>query len=170
VVALVLLWSGPGQAQVVPESRLKAAIVSKLPQFVEWPTASTDTRSSLDICVASPDPFGADLTALVADEAVGQRRLATRIVASPADVATCHVLFLPSHGTTPHPLLAAALNRPILTVGDSPRFLDEGGIIALRVIDGRVRFDIDDIAARRVGLKISSQLLRLAVNVRGGGS
>lgn len=170
MVALALACSGPSQAQVVPESRLKAAIVSKLPQFVEWPAASLESRSSLDICVAAPDPFGPDLTALVADESVGPRRLATRVVASAADVTGCQVLFLPSHGTTPHPLLAAALNRPILTVGDSPRFLDEGGIIALRVNDGRVRFDIDDTTARRVGLKISSQLLRLAVSVRGGGS
>jgi hypothetical protein len=148
---------------------LQAAILSKLPQFVEWP-AAVSGGSSLDICVAPPDPFGQDLSTLIAGETVGSRRLNTRPVTSAADIAGCDVLYLPSRGNAPHPLLAPASTRPILTVGDAPGFLQDGGIIALRVVDGRVRFEIDDNAARRVGLKISSQLLRLAVSVHGGAS
>jgi hypothetical protein len=144
--------------------------VSKLPQFVEWPEPVLEGRSSFDICVAAPDPFGSDLSALVADETVAQRRLVTRVVSSPADVAACHVLFLPSRGSGPHPLLAAAVNRPVLTVGDGPAFLDQGGMIALRVVNGRVRFDVNVDNARRAGLRISSQLLNLALTVRGGRS
>jgi hypothetical protein len=165
----LLLCPGHSQAQVVPESRLKAAIVSKLPQFVEWPEEVLAGRSSYDICVAPPDPFGPDLAALVTDEAVGQRRLVARVVGTPAEVASCHILFLPSAGETPHPLLTATANHPILTVGDAPTFLDQGGMIALRVVDGRMRFDIDVATARRAGLRISSQLLKLAITVRGGG-
>ena len=37
----------------------------------------------------------------------------------------------------------------------------------LRLVDGRVRFDVNVGAAERVGVRFSSQLLRLAVNVRG---
>ena len=43
-----------------------------------------------------------------------------------------------------------------------------GGMVALRVVGGRLRFDIDAAAARKAGLRISSQLLRLALSVRGG--
>jgi hypothetical protein len=56
-----------------------------------------------------------------------------------------------------------------LTVGDERGFVDEGGMIALRVVDGRVRFDVNVTAARRAGLRLSSQLLQLAMSVRGGG-
>jgi hypothetical protein len=64
-------------------------------------------------------------------------------------------------------LLQTAASRPVLTVSDDPHFLDQGGIVQLRVVQGRLRFDIDAGAAKRVGLQISSQLLRLAVSVRG---
>jgi hypothetical protein len=57
---------------------------------------------------------------------------------------------------------------PILTVGDDSRFLDEGGDIQLKIVAGRVRFEVNAAAASRVGLKISSQLLQLALAVRGG--
>ncbi len=154
----------------MPESRLKAALLSKFPQFVEWPGPAIEGRATLDVCVATPDPFGADLQDLLGGEQVNARALALRHVATAADVDGCHLLYLPDRGHGPHPLLGAAADRPVLTVSDAPNFLDDGGMVALRVVGDRVRFDIDASAARRVGLRISSQLLRLAVSVRGGRS
>ena len=57
---------------------------------------------------------------------------------------------------------------PILTIGETGRFLDDGGIIKLRIVERRVRFDVNAAAADRVGMRISSQLLRLALEVRMG--
>ena len=52
--------------------------------------------------------------------------------------------------------------------GRRPRSLvDDGGIVRLRSVDGRIRFDIDVAAAQRAGLRVSSQLLQLALTVRG---
>ena len=65
-------------------------------------------------------------------------------------------------------LLDTVANLPILTVGDQPNFCQRGGIINLLVLDGRVRFEIDLSRARRSGLKMDSQLLRLASKVYGG--
>ncbi len=79
------------------------------------------------------------------------------------------MLFLPSRASGRHPLLDDARSRPILTIGDDDRFLDDGGIIRLRVVEGRVRFDVNAAAAQQAGLRISSQLLQLALSVRGGG-
>ena len=152
----------------VPESRLKAALISKFPQFVEWPDSSVDGRATIDVCVATPDPFGSDLEELLTGERLNGRPLVVRHVSAAADVDGCHLLYLPSHGRGRHPLLGAAANHPVLTVSDAPNFLDNGGMVALRVVGGRLRFDIDAAAARQAGLRISSQLLRLALSVRGG--
>ena len=148
--------------------RLKAAVLSKFPQFVEWPAAALDGRTTVDICIATPDPFGQDLPDLVAGQTLNGRPFAAREVAREEDLDGCQVLYLPPRaprGTDP--LLLRARSLPILTVGDGPRFLDDGGIVALRVVDGRVRFDINATAAQRAGLRMSSQLLRLALSVRG---
>jgi len=165
-VALLVCTVGL-RAEVVPERRLKAAIVSKFPQFVEWPDAAVEGRKTIDVCVAAPDPFGTDLQDLVSGEELNGRTLALRRVDAPSQVSDCHVLFLPARSGARRTLLAAATHLPVLTVSDDPGFLDAGGIVALRVVDGRVRFEVDDGAARRVGLRISSQLLRLALSVRG---
>ena len=59
-------------------------------------------------------------------------------------------------------ILAAADGKPILTVSDLPDFALAGGMIGLKIVDNHVRFDINARIARKVGLQLSAQLLRLA--------
>jgi hypothetical protein len=149
-------------------TRVEAAFLSKFPQFVEWPSAALADRPTLDVCVANPDPFGSELDDLLAGETVYGRSIAVRRVDRARDLDGCHVLFLSRRPGRRDPLLDAARSRPILTVGDQDDFLDQGGIIRLRVVAGRVRFDVNPSAAEAVGLRISSQLLQLALTVAGG--
>ena len=62
-------------------------------------------------------------------------------------------------------VLRAVGQWPVLTVSDAPDFAAAGGIIGLRERTGRIRFDINQGAAKRAGLSLSSQLLRLADDV-----
>ena len=63
-------------------------------------------------------------------------------------------------------ILQHVQGRPILTVGDSEGFCEAGGVINLVRKERHVQFQINSDAARRAGLKISSQLLKLATIVR----
>jgi hypothetical protein len=148
---------------------LKAAFVAKFPLFATWPSETLEGRKTIDLCVARPNPFGTALGELVAGETVHDRPLAIREISAAGAIDGCHVLFVPnlSPGLR-KALLSHASSRPALTIGDYPGFLDEGGIVLLRMAGGRVRFEINAAAARRVGLQLSSQLLRLAVVVHGG--
>jgi hypothetical protein len=95
--------------------------------------------------------------------------LSLRYVDGPQALTGCHVLFVPAHAAGDRKqLMARAAALPILTVGDYPTFLNEGGIVELKMVGGRVRFEVDVSTASRVGLRLSSQLLQLALNVRGG--
>jgi hypothetical protein len=169
VIALVLALAHatPHAQRTVLESRLKAAFIAKFPQFVEWPAAAFDGRTTLDVCVAAPDPFGPDLFELVAEETLNGRPIVARRIDRDLEIDGCQVLFLPDRsGSFGARLLERAASLPILTVGDDPRFLDQGGIVAFRLVGGRVRFEVNLAAAQRVGLRVSSQLLSLAISVR----
>jgi hypothetical protein len=151
------------------EYRLKAAFLFRFPQFVEWPAAALDGRNAVEICVSRPNPFGRALDDLVAGETLNGRPLVVREIAGPAVLDGCQVLFVPAAASTSTRLLQAAAARPLLTVGESPQFLDQGGIINLRILERRVRFEVNADAAQRAGLRLSPQLLRLAIAVRGAG-
>ena len=160
VVAMLQVAHGQGTAAAPPDrltSQLQAAFVTKFPQFVEWPAPVLDGRTTLTVCVGFPDPFGSDLNELVAGETVNGKQIVARQVRNEHDLDECQVLFLPRRGSGPHPLLRRASTRPILTISDDPSFLDDGGIILLRVVEGRIRFDVDVDRRRSVSAFASAR-------------
>jgi hypothetical protein len=149
--------------------RLKAAFLSRFPQFVEWPATALAGRASLDVCVLTPSPFGTVLHDLAEGEQIAGRPLRPRVVTREG-MRDCHVLYVPAALDGRRTLLERLKGQPVLTVSDADGFLDDGGVVQLRLVGNRVRFHIDAGTAERAGLRLSAQLLRLAVSVRGGRS
>ena len=53
----------------------------------------------------------------------------------------------------------------VLTVSDQPDFAASGGMIGMIRLDNRLQFEINVGAAREAGLRVSSNLLRLARSI-----
>ncbi len=166
-LAVVCVPARPGAQSASDEYRLKAAFVYRFPQFVEWPAAAVQESRTLDICVLQPNPFGSDLEQLIAGEALSGRPLRVREVSGIDGLNGCHALFTGARSDV-RSALKAVMGRPVLTVGETDRFLDDGGAIALKVVGRRVRFEVNATNVQRAGLRISAQLLSLAAAVRGG--
>jgi hypothetical protein len=78
----------------------------------------------------------------------------------------CHLLFIcPSEKKNLSEIIDLVKNQGVLTVADTQEFLDTGGIVNFVIEDNKVRFDINLTASEKAGLKIRSQLLRLAKKV-----
>jgi hypothetical protein len=142
--------------EVPPEYRVKAAYLYNFVKYVEWPR--TD-KSSILICIAGQNPFGDVLTELIRNERVRGLPLATEVILEPR--ADCDVLFTPKTSNV-SAYLHAATGLPTLTVGETPRFLEQGGIVRFVPSGQNVRFEINPGAAERSKLRISSRLLQLA--------
>jgi len=152
------------RAQSSLEYTVKAAYLAKFAPFIDWPAdAFASPNAPLNICVLGSDPFGADLEKATAGQKDGDHPLAVRRMETLLPEAVCHILFI-HDATLADAALDALRMRPVMTVTDSG--MHAHGIISFVVIDNHVRFDIDDDAARRVGLSISSKLLTLAHAVR----
>jgi hypothetical protein len=157
-VALLVAASASLRAQSVSlEYQVKAAFLYNFVKFVEWPASAL--AGPLTICVAGRNPLGTFLDDTVRGETAGGRPIATRVILEPE--RGCHVVFVPD-GAASSAYLRASRNSPTLTVGESPSFIDTGGIISFFVDAGKVRFEINPQAAERVQLRISSRLLQLA--------
>ena len=146
-----------------PELAIKSEFVLRFPEFVEWPMTSADRRP-LSLCLSPSHPFGKNVQASVSGQPRA-RRIVVRELGADEPVRNCDVVYVAAADLS---LLDAVKDLPILTVGDHPNFCQRGGMINMLVIDGRVRFEIDLSRARRSGLKMDSQLLRLASKVYGG--
>ncbi len=154
--AIVLVASAAAGAQDVPlEYRVKAAYLFNFAKFVEWPAAP----DPITICVAGRNVFGEALSETIRGETINGRPLAIRVILEPE--AGCQIVFVP-RGAAASAYLGAARTSPSLTVGESPDFIEQGGIVNFTLEGANVRFQFDSDAAERAGLRISSRLLRLA--------
>jgi hypothetical protein len=150
-----------------PSSRayqIKAAFLFNFSQFVEWPPeAFTSDKQPLVIGVLGADPFGTSLEAITHNEIVNGHPLAIARFATVDEVKDCHILFVNMRRTeiTDEALLKLK-QRSILTVGDSPGFIRQGGIIRFVMEDNKIKLQINPEAAKTSGLTISSKLLSLA--------
>jgi len=50
----------------------------------------------------------------------------------------------------------------MLTVSDIPSFAIHGGILGLKIVENRIRFEANPAVAKKAGLRLSAQLLRHA--------
>jgi hypothetical protein len=159
--------SRPAFPQSVTKEQLEAAFIYNFAKFVQWPDQAFSTASDpLKICALGPSGVADALMAGVKDRRVAGRAVAVDIVSTPAEAEKCQVLFVSSRKQVQWGEMTGELHRaPVLTVGEVPEFTRDGGIITLALVSQQLRFVINNAAARRAGLKISSQLLSLAVRV-----
>lgn len=161
--ALASLLIGPAQAQTSQEE-VKATFVYRFVSFVSWPaTAFDDQATPVRLCVAGADPFARTLARVVADQRIGARDFEVRRIAGAADIGGCHAVYVVGDRTDA--VLRAARQRPILVITDSVSG-GERGIIHFALVEGRVRFYIDDANAAESGLGVDPRLLNLALAVR----
>jgi hypothetical protein len=121
--------------------------------------------------VVAPKAFVEALTRVIAGESIASRPLTVRAIQRPEDESACDILFIDASAKERlGGLLTAASGRPVLTVSDVPGCLDHGGMIQLLLIGNRVRFSVDLNNVQRSGIALSSELLKVAVTVRGQSS
>lgn len=170
VLALVLCLPSAGWSQVAQPSeyQIKAAFLFNFAKFVEWPPqAFANQDSPMVIGVLGENVFGDSLERAVRNKAINNHSLQFRVYHSLDEITNCHVLFISSSEEARYGKILDALNGlNVLTVSESDHFIDSGGMINFVLEDKRIRFQINNQAAQKAGLKISSKLLSLAISNR----
>jgi hypothetical protein len=160
-LAVVLaLWAVAAvRAQPLPEAQLKAEILWRALQFVEWP-AEVAPAQPLQLCLLAAGPLAEALRGWERRTLNG-RGIELRRVAGPSAATGCHIAYVGTDAVLP-----PQPPRALLWVGDSLGLTERGVMLNLQPQQGRIVFDVELHAARRAGLEVNARLLRLARYVR----
>lgn len=169
-MALVLAFAPCLRAQETrpTDYDVKAAYLYNFGRFIEWPAQSSASQGdSFNVCVLGRDPFGPTLDTTLAGETIAGKSVVARRVSTPQEAANCRILFIGTTETGQLNKIIEALDKEaVLTVSDMPQFSQHGGMIQFVLEGKRVRFEVNLAAAQRVGLTLSSELLKVATTVR----
>jgi YfiR/HmsC-like len=163
--ALVVVCSPAGLAARggTREYEIKAAYLYNFLNYIEWPEQSLPPEGgNITIGVIGENPFGQALDPLKGKQVKG-RTLTVKAVSAAAELKDCQIVFISSSEKDRLPQIFESLkDAKTVTVSEIDGFAQRGGIINFVYERNRVRFEINQEAARSKGLTISSDLLKLA--------
>ena len=174
LVSMILVWTVAAAPWIAyaqhPPSRefqIKAAFLYNFTKFIEWPAeAFPEGEARLIICALGESPVGVALQ-YIKDKPVKGRTLITKRLQSVRELRSCHLVFVSStEKDRLSEIFESLKDSSVLTVGEMEGFIQSGGIINFIIRKNRIRFEINPDAAGQAGLKISSNLLKLATVVR----
>ncbi|MBI3698472.1 MAG: YfiR family protein [Acidobacteria bacterium] len=152
----------------VLEYQVKAAYLYNFAKFVEWPADKLgDDAGPILVGVFGKDPFGSLLDSTLKEKTVRGHRLEVRRVSGPVELKQCHIVFISEPERRRLAEILESLGKAnVLTVSEKRQFADDGGMINFVTEENKVHLEINLHAAERAGIRISSQLLKLARVVR----
>ncbi len=156
------------QTSSATEDDVRAAMVSHLPLFVEWPTAKADaTHAQFRVCLLGADPIAPALEAAFHNVATLPMPIVFSRVSLSDHLESCYLLYIGA-GTRGNlsKLIAGLAQWSVLTVSERPIDVVTGEVIGLPLEENHVRIEVNLGAAQKSKLTISSRLLSLATTVR----
>jgi uncharacterized protein DUF4154 len=162
------MLAAPGHAQPsVSKDAVIAAYIYRFTGYVDWP-AEPAAGHPFVIDVYGDPGVAAALRRLLPGHPINKQLAQVREVSSVQDLGDAQMLYVGrGHGNFLRGMTASG-NRSMLIVSDDEQGLDLGSVFNFVTVDNRVRFEVSLTAAERVGVKISSELLSVAIRVHGG--
>jgi hypothetical protein len=174
LIALALMESQVSvraQDAVALDYQVKAAFLVNFPKYVDWPSATfSGTNTSITVAVFGDDNVANEFQNMIQSGlAIDGHPVILKRIKSDAEITgACQILFVAnSERSRVSAILEKLKGSPVLLVGDSDNFLEQGGMINMVPKNRKVRLQINLGAAREASLKISSRLLVAADVVKG---
>jgi TonB family protein len=168
--AFLLLFLNLAYSQTASEYQVKAAYLYNFAKSAEWPERGLAAAAPLVIgVIGGEDDFVDVLKKTVAGRSIGSHPVVISRVSSDEEAKTCHVLFFrsPVGRKRTQSMAASLLGAGVLLVGEDSEFLQQGGMINLVPVNGRIRFEVDAVALDGASIHLSSELLALANTAHG---
>lgn len=146
--------------------KVEAVFLRNFTRYVVWPESAFKGADSVwQICILGDDPFGNVLELALEGRVEQGRRFHVSRVDSVEHIPPCQIVFVSiSDPIRRRAAMDYLRSRPILTVGESPEFLMEGGIIQLQIADC-IEMSINLDQARSISLQIPTKMLEISREV-----
>ena len=149
------------------EDAVKAAYLYRFAGYIAWP-ADTPGEAPFVIDVLGAPGIARELRRLLPDHPINGKVAQVRDIADQHDIGNAQVVyFAAGHAESIHSLSPESTGNSMLLVTDEEGGLRAGSALNFVTIDRNIRFEVSLTAAERWRLKISSELLAVAIRVQG---
>lgn len=156
---LILL---PSQGKAQNDYKFHSVFLYNFTKYIQWPSNQGD----FVIGVLGNSNIYEELVKLVQNRTVGSQKIVVKKFSSVASVEDCNMLFIPSsQSRNLDDLKDKARRQSTLLITESPGMASKGSNINFVLKDGKWKFEINEQTIKEAGIKVSSELMRLAIAV-----
>ncbi|HCW07796.1 MAG TPA: DUF4154 domain-containing protein [Cytophagales bacterium] len=147
-----------------PIHEIHAAMIYNFMKYVQWP----DDGSGGDFVVGvyGEDNVFNTLKSYYDGKPKGSKKYAIRKLNDVSEAASCAVVYIGKNkGKDFENIKNAVAGKAVLTITDSFNLGKKGSCINLKVIDEKLRFEINQASINGASLKVASQLASMAIMI-----
>jgi hypothetical protein len=159
MVALIATVSG---AQERPTHEIHSAMLYNFVKYVQWPNEGD--AGSFVVGVLGDDNVYNTLKQWYEGKPRGSKKYEIRKLGSAAEAGSCQVVYLgKSKNRDFGEVQSSVTGKSILTITDGNGMGEKGSCINFRVINGKLKFEINQATVSSSNLKVSTQLSSMAI-------
>jgi len=165
LLAMSFLTSHASSAEY-SEDAVKAAYLYRFAGYIDWPQRGPTTPFTIDVLGAPR--VASELRRLLPGHPIHGQVAQVREISDHRDLGNAQIVYVAAgHADSVRSFRPEASGTSMLVVTDEEDGLSTGSTLNFLTVDRNVRFEVSLTAAQRWGLKISSELLGVAIRVQG---
>lgn len=167
IIVLVAVFRVCVAADARSEDAVRAAYLYRFAGYVAWPDGGPSDAPFIIDVLDSPS-LAHELRRILAAHTIKGRSAEVREIASLKELGPAQILYVGAGRAALLRELRPQGHPALLLVTAEEGALSSGSVINFLTVDSSVRFEVSLAAAERWGLKISADLLGVAVRVQNG--
>jgi hypothetical protein len=161
LIALLLVGTAVN-AQDKPMHEIHAQMIYNFLKYIQWPNDAEPGEFVVGV-MGEDDVFNT-LKTYYDGKPKGAKKYSIRKLASASEAATCAVVYLGKNKTKEFESIKAAIvGKSVLTITDSFNLGKKGSCINFKVIDEKLKFELNQASVTGSNLKVSTQLSSMAI-------
>lgn len=149
-------------AQERPVHELYSMMVFNFTKYVQWPNESE--AGEFVVGVIGDDKIFATLKQWYDGKPKGSKKYVVKLLSSPAEAADCQVVYIGKSKNKDFDTVKSSITgKSVLTITDGNGMAQKGSCINFKVIDGKLKFELNQAEVNASNLKVSSQLSSMAI-------
>ncbi|MEI9943649.1 MAG: YfiR family protein [Chitinophagaceae bacterium] len=163
ILILLCSFSGTAFAQTEREGDLKAVFIYNFTKYVDWDASNND--NDFVIGVIGSSPITPSLAEIAKTNTVKNKRIVVKQFNRPEDISGCKILFISKANNFSLESILSKVDKGVLTVSEETGFAKLGTAFNFVNVKDKLKFEVNLTNVYSAGLKVSSQLLKLAIIV-----
>lgn len=159
---IILVGYSPYGQSEAQEYDLKAAYIFNITKFIYWD--STIPGNEFIIGIIDSSPILEPLEKIAKTKKVMDKKISIRQCSKLEEIDNCTILFIPKNTSfSLKEILEITKSKKILTISEHEGYGKKGTAINFVMINDNLKFEVNIKTLETLGLKASSQFLKLAV-------